>query len=149
MKKLEKAAIPTKLPNCPQYLSSTRHERESPESKRIRLEENALENAINQSIDDEERHRTSMAFSSSTELKDKLGFLDTSYWSVVQKDESLIICNIQQLPSPKIVQSLTFASDCEIKVFINDAQIHHLGNYKIPSIINNTNEKSKTEFECK
>ena len=38
--KLRKDAVPSKLPNCPSYLSRTTSHRESPDSRRLKKEEN-------------------------------------------------------------------------------------------------------------
>ena len=50
MPRLKKDAIPSKLPNCPTYLSSSIQKRESPDSRRTRLEENALGKAKVQTL---------------------------------------------------------------------------------------------------
>lgn len=138
--RLKKDAVPSQLPNCPTYLSSAVQKRESPDTRKTRIEENALGKAIANSILDDDYHRKSRLFSSINELKDKLGFLDTSYWSTVQQDGSLLICRIDQSPCPKILQSLIIAGNCNIKVFVNDVQVHRLGKYKVPSAINDIND---------
>ena len=76
---ITKDATPSQLPNCPTYISSSIQKRESPETRKTRIEENALEKAISESILDDECHRKTRSFGSVTELKGKLGFLDTSY----------------------------------------------------------------------
>lgn len=52
----------------------------------------------------------------------------------------MLICKNQHAPHPKIEQTLICAENCDIHVFVHDFQVYHLGKYKIPSFINDTNE---------
>ena len=51
--RLRKGAVPSKLPNCPSYLSSTTSLRESPDTRRCRKEESAIQTAIAESVADD------------------------------------------------------------------------------------------------
>ena len=55
---LHDGAIPTIFPNCPSYLSSLNISREALDS-RIRLENSALKNTLNQSITDDLAYKVS------------------------------------------------------------------------------------------
>lgn len=83
-------AVPSILPNCPVYLSSPVVARESPQERRIRQEEKALQIALVQSVIDDQQHwRRCHHYSSISELKNKLDFLDASYWSTIYKCDSV------------------------------------------------------------
>lgn len=49
---LRDGAVPSLLPGCPSYLSKTTYSRESPDAKRKRMEESALQAAFVQSVTD-------------------------------------------------------------------------------------------------
>lgn len=115
--RLKVGVIPSLLPNCPSYLSSPAISRESPDSRRIRKEGKTLQSALAESVVEEERQRASRTFFSATELRNKLDFLDKTYWSVVYKDESLIICRMIQSPHPIIIRSVIIKDNCDVQVF--------------------------------
>ena len=138
--RIRDGAIPSQLPNCPSYLSSNVLIRESPEKRRTRLEETALQTALRESVRDEECHRKAREFSTLNQLQDKLSFVDLNYWDIVKKDDSFIICHMQQCPHPKISHSVVIKSDCSVFAYVGDAQVQHLGEYKIPSDIHDIND---------
>lgn len=74
--RLKDGVIPSLLPNCPSYLSSPAISRESPDSRRIRKEEKALQSALAESVVEEELQRASRTFFSARELGNKLDFLN-------------------------------------------------------------------------
>lgn len=133
-------AVPSKLPNCPVYLSTTIHYRESPETKRSRLEESALQHAFAQSVADDMQHREQRHFENLNELQEKLNFVDKKYWTVSKQDESLLICRIIQSPHPKIKLSLVIDPTCAVRVYVNEVEMHTLGDYKVPTSTNDIND---------
>lgn len=138
--KLRDGAVPTIFPNCPAYMSSTVVTRESPNDRKARLEEVALRQAISQSVIDEERHQKSRHFTNIYDLSSKLEFLDRTYWSAINKEDSLMICRVVQTPHPKIVRSVVIDSNCGIHAYINDVEVKHIGQYKVPLTIHDTND---------
>ena len=138
--RLKDGAVPSLLPNCPPYLSSPCTLRESPDERKRRQEELALQTALAQSVVDVECQRKSQEFFSLSELKDKLNFLDTSYWSVLNQDNSLVICRVIESPHPKIVRSVVIKTNCAIQIYVNDVKLRHLGEHAIPDVVNNVND---------
>ena len=132
---LHDAAIPKILPNCPSYLSSLTISRESPYSRRIRLENSALKGTLNQSIDDL-ANKQKKKFN---DRKGKLNFLIRNYWRVVWQQETLIICSIIKSPYPKINQSLVIESDFAVHVFCSDVEMSAMGNFKISKHVTDQN----------
>lgn len=131
-------AIPSILPNCLSYLSTHRHSRPTPDSRREKKEEIAIRKAILQSVADEDLYRRDREFSVH-ELEQKLKFIDKTYWTVIRKEDSLLICRVLEAPCPSILLSVVVKPTCAVQVFLKDAEVHKLGNYKIPSTINDTN----------
>lgn len=134
--RLRKDAVPSILPNCPSYLSATTtSSRDSPDSKRCRREETAIQNATEQSVVDELHRKERNTFASLSELKEKLNFQD-HYWTVNIYDDSLLIGHFVHLPKPKIRLSVVIDLELNVNVFINDVEVQRLGDYRIPSTIN-------------
>lgn len=130
--RLRKGAVPSQLPNCPSYLSRTPLLRESPEERKCRKEQDAIKTAIAESVEGEVQHKKKINFETLSELSEKLGFLD-KYWKVIKLDNSLLICNIICRPSPKIKVSLIIDDCLAVNTFVDDVEMHRLGNYKTPS----------------
>ena len=78
-------------------------------------------------------------FHNITDMKDKLNFIDRNYWTIIRKQDKLIICHIIQYPYPKMTLSFVIDSDFSAHVFSNDAEIHRIGEYKIPNFVTNMN----------
>ncbi|XP_064095205.1 uncharacterized protein LOC135207408 [Macrobrachium nipponense] len=96
-------AVPTVFPNYPQYLKLNEHRRESPESKRQRIEETSVKVAIESSISDAKAYETQIGFRDLQELSRKLK-LD-KYWDIIHKEPYLLISHISLSPSPNMMMS--------------------------------------------
>lgn len=140
--RLRKGAVPSLLPNCPSYLSRPPLLRESPEGRRCRKEQDAMQAAIAQSITDDAAHRETRKFSTLNELSEKLVSLD-KYWKVVKLDKSLVICNILCKPHPEIKLSVLIDNNCAVTVYADGVEMHRLGNFRIPSHVNDIDSLEK------
>ena len=136
--RLRKGAVPTKLPNCHSYLSTTTILRESLDVRKCRKEEAAIQYAIVESVADELQHRQHRTFETTDELINKLKNQD-KYWTIVKEEESVLICHIARMPHPKITLSLTIDNSCAVKVFVSQVEVQKLGDYSIPGFINDIN----------
>ena len=58
----------------------------------------------------------------------------------MNQDESLLICRVIQSPHPNIARSIVIKENCSLHIYINDVELHHLGEYKIPDKVNDTND---------
>ena len=92
-----------------------------------------------QSIADEVEYKKQREFHNIEDLEGKLLFLDRKYWTVVRKQETLLICHIIKSPHPKISLCLVIEPNCKIRVYFNDVEINKIGEYKIPTGISNIN----------
>ena len=139
--RLRNDAVPSLFPNCPAYMSSASNIRESPESKKARIEEKALHTAMVDSIATHNAYKENRHFCDLNDLTDrKLGFIDNSYWTVIRKEKYLHICRISEPPLNQVPMSLVMSDDCSIRAFVHEVEVKKLGNYKIPSKIDNINE---------
>ena len=78
-------------------------------------------------------------FHNITDMEDKLDFIDRNYWTIIRKQDKLIICHIIQYPYSKITLSIVIDSDFSAQVFCNDVEIHRIGEYKIPNFVTDIN----------
>ena len=139
--RLRNDAVPSLFPNCPAYMSSVSNVRESPESKKARIEEKAFHTAMVDSIATHNAYKENRHFCGLNDLTDrKLGFTDSSYWTVIRKEKYLHICRISEPPLNQVPMSLVISDDCSIRAFVHEVEVKKLGNYKIPSKIDNINE---------
>ena len=72
-------------------------------------------------------------------MEDKLNSIDRNYWSIIRKQDKLIICHIIQSPYPKMILSIVIDSDFAAHVFCNDVEIHRIGEYKITNVVTDIN----------
>ena len=72
-------------------------------------------------------------------MEDKLNSIDRNYWTIIRKQDKLIICHIIQYPYPKMTLSIVIDSDFTAHVFCNDVKIPRIGEYKIPNFITDIN----------
>ena len=73
------------------------------------------------------------------DMEDKLNFIDRNYWTIIRKQDKLIICPIIQSPYPKMTLSIVIGSDFATHVFCNDVEIHRIGEYKFPNFVTDIN----------
>lgn len=137
---LRDGAVPSLLPGCPSYLSTTTtNYRESPDAKRKRLEESALQAALAQSVADNVQYWEDRKFNSIDEILEKFDSLDTNYWSVIKKEQSLLICRIAHVPQPKIMHSILIHANCKVHAFAKDFEVKKIGDYTVPSSVDDVN----------
>lgn len=137
--RLRSGAVPSILPNCPAYLGTSCSTRPSPETKKARLEEAALSKALSLSITDQEEYVNKIAFKSLEELLPKLQSIDTDYWTIINRGDSLFICRVDEHPSPNVKFSVVMKPSCAVHVYLNKVEVTKLGKYKIPNMIADTN----------
>ena len=136
---LEKDAVPSQLPNCPLYLSSSAFSRESPVSRNARLYEVSLHKGLAQSVVDDQEYQTKKTFTTLSELMNKLQFLDTQYWHPIRKEHSVAICHLNKNPHPNIQQSVVIESDLKVHAYFKEAAVSSIGHYIVPSHISDIN----------
>lgn len=54
--------------------------------------------------------------------------------------QSLILGRIIQAHHPKVMQSVIINTNCTIHVYINDTEVHRLGNYQISAVVHEIND---------
>ncbi|XP_046987114.1 uncharacterized protein LOC124575171 [Schistocerca americana] len=138
-RRLRKDAIPSKLPECPSYLSS--HQiavREDPEIRRGHLENRALQIAIQESVDTHAKMIDAISFDSLEQMKTKLSECEKhSDWVVINKSDSVSLVLLKHNPYPRIFYHLVISSGLLLSVFNNDIEVKCIGNMKFPMKVNN------------
>lgn len=124
---LKKGAVPSVFPNCPKYLSSTQVRSESPESKKARRENAALQKAIRQSLESNELEQKRNKVSSYEELKAKLsGICNTKFWTISVNEQCVRFLLIEDDPSPDVKCALVVLPDLSLSVFLNGVKLQSL-----------------------
>lgn len=134
--------MPTLLPNCPKYLSKITQRRESPESKKLRLEMAMVEKATEESRKEDEEYKRNIQFSTLDELYIKLKNIHIGNWIVSKSDRYIHFLFLKNDPFPKLQCCIRISENLNIAVFCDDLQIRSLGAFKFTetSVVNNTNE---------
>ncbi|XP_049774363.1 uncharacterized protein LOC126162092 [Schistocerca cancellata] len=138
-RRLRKDAIPSKLPGCPSYLSSHQTAvREDPEIRRGRLENRALQIAIQESVDTHAKMIDAISFDSLEQMKTKLSECEKhSDWVVINKSDSVRLVLLKHNPYPRIFCHVVISSGLLLSVFNNDIEVKCIGNMKFPMKVNN------------
>ncbi|XP_047112066.1 THAP domain-containing protein 5-like [Schistocerca piceifrons] len=118
-RRLRKDAIPSKLPGCPSYLSSHQTAvREDPEIRRGRLENRALQIAIQESVDTHAKMIDAISFDSLEQMKTKLSECEKhSDWVVINKSDSVRLVLLKHNPYPRIFCHVVISSGLLLSVF--------------------------------
>ncbi|XP_035217173.1 uncharacterized protein LOC118190548 [Stegodyphus dumicola] len=136
--RLKNGAIPSLFPDGPSHLSSSVSSRESPEHKRLKREQDALEKALACSLAEKEEYERKQMFYNLDELKICFNTVNLpDNWIVIHRPIHTMILNISNDNHPRILKSLLIDCNLNISVAIRNIPIKSLKQYVIPSKINN------------
>ncbi|XP_077484882.1 uncharacterized protein LOC144094883 [Amblyomma americanum] len=125
-------AAPSVFPNCPKYLSSTPGRSESPETKKARRENAALQEAMRKSLQSNELEQKRNKVSSYEEFKSKLpGICNTKFWTVSVDEQCVRFLLIENDPSPNVKCALVVLPDLSLSVFLNGVKLLSLPSGRI------------------
>ncbi|XP_049962022.1 uncharacterized protein LOC126482089 [Schistocerca serialis cubense] len=112
--------------------------REDREIRRGRLENRALQIAIQESVDTLAKMVDAISFDSLEQLKTKLSECKKhSDWVVMNKSDSVSLVLLKHNPYPKIFCQVVISSGLLLSVFSNDIEMKCIGNMKFPMKVNN------------
>ncbi|XP_077512600.1 uncharacterized protein LOC144123693 [Amblyomma americanum] len=110
-------AVPSIFPNCPAYLSTNHTRRESPASKRARMEDEALGKAIKSSMETKKDEEQRIAIASFQDLKHKISGIGNSDFSTISVNSRCVMfLRIEENPSPHVRFSVTVFADLSLSV---------------------------------
>lgn len=133
---LKEGALPVLFPNYPEHLMPTAFQRESPDSKRRRKEESLIKSAIEKNKLDAEEYKRQIRFENLQELSCKLKV--DKYWSIIYKDQCVLISNISLSPFPKMNMSVIVNEDMSVQSYIENVAVKQLYGYFVPSHVHDT-----------
>lgn len=143
--RLRPEAVPTKFPDCPTYLSSDHATRESPDTKRIRLEAEAMQKALAESV---ETFRSEEEADRVLHLKDLADYVRckrSAFWDVIERNEHLILLHIDEDGAPFIKFSVTVKGDFGITFHFMKRAMTKLGSsLLVPTVA--ASKRALTEF---
>lgn len=117
--RLSQDAVPTIFLNSPSYLSDCAPVREEPESKRKRLEERQLQEAIQLSVEsheDEDRQNRVSSFDQLVSLLPRFPVSD--FWVVTKLENSILFLHVDDKSGyPEVERSVTVSRDMKVLAF--------------------------------
>lgn len=146
-KALKESAVPTKLPNCPDYLSASASTstRESAEERRTRIDNSNIEAAIANSYRSKAKYDSNRVFSNFNQF---IVCLDShnvdEEWTIVKKNGLVKFILIEDVPAPVITLSAVFSQDLKLTLYKNKTQLTRLNNKQIPLAFQNINDVIET-----
>nr|XP_054927547.1 uncharacterized protein LOC129385210 [Dermacentor andersoni] len=124
---LKKDVVPSLFPNCPKYFSATPARSESPDTKKARRENAALQEAMRRSLESNELEHKRNKISSYEELKAKLsGICNTTFWTISVDEQCVRFLLIENDPSPNVKCALLVLPDLSLSVFLNGVKLQSL-----------------------
>lgn len=139
--RLRDDAVPEIFPNCPAYLSVPSYSRESPETKRMRLENKKLQDAISEGVAIEEKEHKESSFQSLLELTLLLKNQTPSpFWTVIEKENQKIFASINVECGPVITTSIIIDNELLVSAYHNTTELKVCGQYKLPMVIKNSKD---------
>ena len=117
------------------------HRRESPDSKRKRIDRESFATAISNSINEDREQKRIKNFSSLEELLKKVHLLDTKFWTIIENGDNCVsFCHTVWTPQPKIIMSLSIDSSLATCAYFCDSAMNTLGDFKVPARVNSIND---------
>lgn len=128
-------AVPTLLPGCPSYLSSSSlsTNRPCPTSKAQLREEQHVLHALEASEESFREEDSMWACGSLDDIKIKLHLLQLDLpWTTLIHPTTLHLCFTSSDPAPCIISSITISSDMQATVSLHGAPLPSVGDISLP-----------------
>lgn len=103
--------IPSKFPSCPAYLSKECARRESPDSKRKRLEAAAIQAAIAESAETSRRDQEADTVQCISDIASHIRSRKSTFWHCIESGERLLLFHIVEDEAHSIKYSLVVKAD--------------------------------------
>lgn len=133
--------MPSIFDGCPKYLSSNQQSRrEDPDSKRLVLENQHLEQAIQDSLKVKEEYDRLYKFQTLEELKECLkNVCIDALWTLAAAEDSIMFVKIVSAPHPMMEKSVVVNKNMEVSAYYGSICLNNVSSFKFPSQINDIN----------
>nr|XP_012225401.1 PREDICTED: uncharacterized protein LOC105673967 [Linepithema humile] len=137
--RLIKNAVPSQLLNNPQYLTkSEAPHRESPEKKRLKMENFLIEQAITSSIESRKTFDEKNGFSTLEELYVKLkDRIDIHKWIISHKDTTIYFFHVEDTSYPNVKCCARVSENFTVTLFYGSREVKYLKKLKFPLVVSN------------
>lgn len=144
--RVKPGAVPSILPNCPQYLSSSVPvPRVSADERRERLENRDIEAAISESLQTQAQYEQERCFVDFNEFLQCLEVVQLpNSWTVIKSDTAVSFILIETKDIPVILFSIVVTSDLKMSLYAGKNELSQLGNVNFPLQISNVNVLTNT-----
>ncbi|GBN43080.1 hypothetical protein AVEN_259970-1 [Araneus ventricosus] len=100
-------AIPSQMPNCASYMSSSTFSRENPEVKKMKLEQLKIEKALQESMIEKRKYDECRDFKNLEELNQRISLvIMTNFWNIIYKENKILFVNLELNSAPEIALSV-------------------------------------------
>ncbi|XP_012232074.1 uncharacterized protein [Linepithema humile] len=141
---LIKDAVPSQLPNCPQYLTKSEVlHREGPEKKRLKMQYAMIEQAIASSIESRKEFHEKNGFSTLEELYAKLkDCIDIQKWIISHKDRTIYLFYVEDTLYPNVKCCARVSENFTVTLFYGSREVKYLNEKKLkfPLVVSNVIE---------
>ncbi|KAH6925923.1 hypothetical protein HPB50_012072 [Hyalomma asiaticum] len=137
--------VPSKFPSCPAYLSKECARRESPDSRRERLEVAAVQAALAESAETSRREQEADTVQHISDIASHIRSRKSTFWHCIESGERLLPFHIVEDEAPSIKYSLVLKSDLTTTFHFMKRPTNKLGrNLCVPPTA--SSKKVVTEF---
>lgn len=120
-------------------MTSTASEfRESPDSKKMRLDNIALKQAVAESMEIFNLHNQEQALTNLEDIMLKFRNKTLDY-SLIQTQHYALFMHIIEVPQPSIKFMVSVGEDMQVSIFVKDVEIKSMGTRKFPTIVKTVN----------
>ncbi|XP_042146182.1 uncharacterized protein LOC121835767, partial [Ixodes scapularis] len=136
--RLCQGAVPHKFRNCPNYLSTTDvNVREDPEARRVRLEADALQTAVAESMDLFQAEEEADRILGIKDVTDYLRSKKSGLWHVIESNNCLILVHIVHDEAPWIKYLIVLNADLRLTFHVGKMATKRLeSSLQIPASVN-------------
>ncbi|GBM55131.1 hypothetical protein AVEN_207020-1 [Araneus ventricosus] len=139
--RLVSGAIPSQMPNCASYISSSTFSWENPEVKKMKLEQLNIERALQESMIEKRKYDECRDFKNLEELNQRISLVNmTNFWNIMHKENKILFVNLELNPAPEIALSVVIKDSLDMSVFVGKTSLSNIPNItSLPTKVNNIN----------
>lgn len=132
------------MPGCPEYFSKQSTSREAPDDKRLRLEMQNLEDAIQQSIECKSSYDEERLCKSFDDFQSKINLISIPKgWTVTSDSTRVMFLSIEFNPAPVIHKCIIVDSSMQLTVYYRNVVLSKVKQFIFPFLLQNVNDATE------
>lgn len=140
--RLKKDAVPSIFPTYPAYLVPVDTQRESPDERKLRLENENIKAAIEESLKSKETYESERCFTNLSELRNCLvKFKPSLFWDIVYKNDCILFLNLDTESSCVMLNySVCISESLQVTLSYKGVLVSNFSPYKFPMSVFSIND---------